>query len=382
MSYPGLKLTNSGRDILAKGIQGKEIKFSKAAFGSGNFDYSTEDVSLLSNLKHWEIDLPIVDNQFEGNGQVLITAFLNTFTLTKGFAAKEVGMFAVDPDSGQELLYAYGNFGDEYTWIPADTGFVHKRLFFGYRITIADAPNVTFNIDNSFAFATKEKFLEHINSDRPHPNSPTKLDDVDFSTHFWATDFDDHLHKISANNVKNLLLKNFKKDIARDRLKFFSLADFFVNFFELGLDANLFFIENFAPPTLIDSAKEKITSATFGGNLIGVNFIDNLSCGQEIFISDGANQQVATIEDINSGSPTYLKISPALNFTPNLDNLFLFRSQTSAAEIKNFHFSEEIFSGHQANIQRNIFLKSNADEIIFEKFACIDSAGFFSLGGV
>ena len=186
MDYPGIMLTDLGKDILAKGLQGKTIHFSKVALGSGDFDYDTEKVADLTGL-------------------VLIKALLNNFDLAKGFPAKEVGIFALDPDSGDELLYAYGNLGNEYTYIPSNSGAVHKNIIFGYRVTIHDAPNVTFNINFDFAYVSQQEFEDHLNSENPHPNFPNRLDDIDFTDNFWATDFNTNLHRISLKNSKKIL---------------------------------------------------------------------------------------------------------------------------------------------------------------------------------
>ena len=58
MSNPGMRLTFHGRILLAKALTGKELKFSKVAYGSGDFDYETEKVSELEDLKEWRMDLP------------------------------------------------------------------------------------------------------------------------------------------------------------------------------------------------------------------------------------------------------------------------------------------------------------------------------------
>ena len=378
MSYPGLLLTNDGKDILAKGLAGKNIHFSRVAFGSGNFDYNTESVSTLTDLKVWEIDLPIVNKLIEGNGLVSIVAQLFNYNINHGFAAKEIGIFAIDPDNGVEKLYTYGNLGDEYTFIPARSGTIHGRLFFRFRITVSDAPNVTFNIDDSFVYVTKEDFDNHLNSDQPHKNSPLKKNDVDFATHFWTTDFDSHLHKISLFNSKKILLHDVHKIIAAEKKKFAELADFYHNYFELGLDANIFVMEDFKPATVCDLTDLKITSAAIGGNLLGVQSVSSVAVGKEFLLTDGVNSQFVTIEEINFDSPTYLKISPSLSFSPDLDNLHLCRTLTNAAEIKNVSFSGNLFTGFAANFTHNADLVLDNDSVLLEKSGTIQ-AGLFTL---
>lgn len=158
MSNPGMRLTRAGKNVLANGLLGDEIHFTKVAFGDGDFDYETESLLDLTALKSWKMDLPIVGKKLDGGGTVTIVALCSNFQLEKGFAAKEIGVFATDQKSGNEILYAYRNAGDEYNFIPAKTGVVTKSTRYAYKIEIGDAENVTFNINFSFAYVSQEEF--------------------------------------------------------------------------------------------------------------------------------------------------------------------------------------------------------------------------------
>ena len=350
MDYPGIMLTDLGKDTLAKGLQGKTIHFSKVALGSGDFDYDTEKVADLTALRQWEMDLPIVGKEIEGNGLVLIKALLNNFDLAKGFPAKEVGIFALDPDSGDELLYAYGNLGNEYTYIPSNSGAVHKNIIFGYRVTIHDAPNVTFNINFDFAYVSQQEFEDHLNSENPHPNFPNRLDDIDFTDNFWATDFDNNLHRISIQNSKKILLRDLEKNFAVEKKMQGDFNDFFVFKEMIGLEPNIFIIEKFDPPTTIDFTEIEITSAAKNGNLLGVPSLDGLHCGDQLFLSDGLNRQSVTVTNLVSGTPDYVEISPNVAFDFDLQSLKLFRSALQAANTDSKVWDDNFnFSGISAN---------------------------------
>ena len=56
MSSPGLRLTKGGKEILAKGLTGKVIEFTRVAYGSGEFDYDTEKVYDLEEMREWKMD--------------------------------------------------------------------------------------------------------------------------------------------------------------------------------------------------------------------------------------------------------------------------------------------------------------------------------------
>ena len=158
MSNPGMRLTCAGMNVLARGLLGEEIHFTKAALGDGDFDYDTEKVIDLTELKSWKMDLPLAEKVWKGDGTAEIVAQLQNYSLEKGFRAKEHGIFAIDQLTGDEVLYAYRNAGDEYSFIPAKLGVVHGSLRYAYTIEIGDAENVTADIDFSFAYVGRDRY--------------------------------------------------------------------------------------------------------------------------------------------------------------------------------------------------------------------------------
>gem|GEM_PF-2396248 len=87
----GMELTRLGKEVLGKGLIGKEICFSKVAYGSGDFDYDTEKVLDLVELRHWRMDLPIVGKEVRGDGKVEIQAKLTNFDVEEGFPEMHKG---------------------------------------------------------------------------------------------------------------------------------------------------------------------------------------------------------------------------------------------------------------------------------------------------
>lgn len=158
MSNPGMRLTRAGKMILAQGLLGEEIHFTKVAFGDADFDYETESLLDLTALKSWKMDLPIVEKTLNDDGTATIVALCSNFHLEKGFAAKEIGVFAINQATGDEILYAYRNAGDEYNFIPAKSGVVVKSTRYAYKIEIGDAENITFDINFSFAYVSQADF--------------------------------------------------------------------------------------------------------------------------------------------------------------------------------------------------------------------------------
>lgn len=387
-----LYLTSDGKEILRKGLLGKEIRFSKVAFGAGDFDYETEKVADLTELRDWRMDLPIVDKVLDG-GMVQIIAELKNFELEVGFPAKEIGIYAIDPDNGKEKLYAYRNCGDEYNFIPGGSGIVKKNARFGYWIEIDDAPNVTFNIDYSFAHVTKLEFEEHLNSENPHPNTPTLSNEVDTTETFWATDFDKNLHPISVENTKKVLLAEIEKNVSRETKFRKNLQEFIEAKIISGvLEPNILITENFSAPTSLDTTKIKITSCAAGGNFLSAKRIQGLKIGAEYFLTDGTNCEQVKISNIvisnssvminNSTYVVTLENNLANNY--NLSQTFLVRSNvsretnsakfTTPKQVRKWK-SRETFKGYPSNVSRETILDLKCDNSAAFK---IDGDGILS----
>ena len=416
---PNINLTNAGKEILAKGLIGKQIRFSKVAFGAGDFNYDTESVADLTELKDWRMDLPLVDKRMDGDGTVTIVALCTNFELTEGFPAKEIGVFAKDPDTDAEVLYAYKNVGDEYNFIPAKTGPVVKNARFAYIVEIQDAENVSFDINFAFAYVSMDDFEAHINSTEPHPNTPTHFDDVENFDCFWVTDSDSDLHKISVDEVKKILgivssenkttekistdedfenvtseetglnvndfAANFlPENVSRETNDLENLSEFVETKAEIGLaEPNILLIENFNPATLIDDTKIKITSCAKGSDLISAVSLDGVKVGAEYFLSDGVSCETIKIANIIistssieiSGANFIFKTETALENSYNLDETFLLRSNVSPENKKivgNLPVQSRLWRG------RRIFsgIAANVTQILKLDFAAENAAAF------
>ena len=344
-----MKLTKYGQNALAKCIaEGFELKFSRFAIGDGEFDYETETVYELEDLKSWKMDLPLTELNVVGNGTAQITAYLSNAELTRGFAAREHGLFFLD-ENGEEKLFSYRNVGVNYDFIPAYTSTAHKNIFLTEEVEIRDAENITALLDLSVAYINTEDFKNHVESSAPHPNTPTKLSDVASTSAIWATDNDSHLHKISIDNLKNILRENPPAEKVNP-------AD------ELGLNANLLYIEDFTTDDASDYFKTKVTSCAENGVLIGIENIQNLrTCGNYV-ISDGTfAEEITVISVLKNTGGYYAKIkNPLAN---NYKNAYLYRTTPASCKLLAKFWCGDNFSGINANIFYRVDLKTDDADI-------------------
>ena len=118
-NFSGLILTDRGRDILAAALTGETLTFTRVALGDGLAPANPEGLATLVSEKR---NAPIQSFAVIGNGTSRIRAIVTNVGLAAGFFAREVGVFATDPDTGSETLYAYANAGDQADYLPAAGG--------------------------------------------------------------------------------------------------------------------------------------------------------------------------------------------------------------------------------------------------------------------
>jgi hypothetical protein len=155
MSFGGLQFTNRGLALQAKGQTGTTIQFTRIAVGDGYLGGST--IADLTALKNQIKTLSINKLTLIGSGQAVVGAALSNQDLGSGFYWREIGVFANDPDVG-EILYCYGNAGNNAEWIPAGGGpdILEKQV--DVISIVGNAQNVSAIINQSLVFATKTEF--------------------------------------------------------------------------------------------------------------------------------------------------------------------------------------------------------------------------------
>lgn len=108
----GTRLTIAGAVLLAKALNGKPLNFTRGAFGDAVKNgatvvpTSTEQDALTALIRE-RMTLPIKDYEIKENGDMIVTVSVKNASVATEFKMIEIGLFAKDPDTGQELLYGY-----------------------------------------------------------------------------------------------------------------------------------------------------------------------------------------------------------------------------------------------------------------------------------
>ena len=136
-------LTNNGRNLIEKAHEGKELKFSKFVIGSGTLPDGME-IAEMDGLIAPRLNMEIARIYNPGRtGTAVISGIANNKNLHEAFSMREIGLFAFDPDTGGELLYAYMYAGNTSDYMPAYEGIDPLYFRFDVHVVIEQAQNVT-----------------------------------------------------------------------------------------------------------------------------------------------------------------------------------------------------------------------------------------------
>ncbi len=165
MSFPLLKLTNAGRQLIIKAHTGDcSIVFTRLGIGNGDPPNDLNSITTLMNT----IKTVSINTITQGEGSVTLSCTLDNANLQAGFWWKEIGVYATDPDIG-EVLYAYAHSGEFADFIPAFTTQNYFRTTINLTVVVGDATNVSAVIGEYVGYATTEEFDDHKNDNtNPH----------------------------------------------------------------------------------------------------------------------------------------------------------------------------------------------------------------------
>jgi hypothetical protein len=149
--FNGFILTEKGRELLAKGLAGETITFTKMAIGDGTSLTSERERTTLVNQI---TTLPILNINTKRNGTCEINALLTNKSVTTGFYIKELGIFAHGNDS-VEILYAY-NISISPDFVPPFSANNVVEIEYVDTIIVDQVANVTAVIDPSITYITKK----------------------------------------------------------------------------------------------------------------------------------------------------------------------------------------------------------------------------------
>lgn len=305
-----MTLTVAGLQLETKAQTGVAIHFTRVALGDGRLQ-SGQMLSALTELINHKLDLPIIILDVTGTGTARMQTVLKNSGLIAGFFAREIGIYATDPDLG-EILYAVANANDMADYIPAGGGSDVVELILEVITVIGQAENVTANINSSLLFATVQALMNHESAENPHPQflklGPVVTDCT--SVMVQQSDpktinpmgFDAFKAKVLGGDGADISIMRGRIDQAEREM-----ANMALRLEAEGIypDYNTLLAEDFKIPDLVDQFSCDITSIVAGDDSIDVSTLRGIVPGAYYTISDGVGQERCQVKSVVKNGSTY-----------------------------------------------------------------------------
>lgn len=142
--YPNTRLTNYGRELIARSqATGKKLQYIKLVTGDGQLN--NQNIDTMTSVIAPKLECPFTSNgEFVGEGQFRIEFAVGNSTVTNGFFARELGVYANlegESDSAAKLI-AYSNGGNYASYIPSKETPINSKAF-SLDVVIGNSTNVT-----------------------------------------------------------------------------------------------------------------------------------------------------------------------------------------------------------------------------------------------
>jgi hypothetical protein len=174
-NYNKIIPTLAGSNLLVEAIKSKKpLIFTRIALGDGTLTES-ESIESLTALKHPMAQNTVQAINSRGNGEIDVVATISNASVTSGFYARELGVFAKVGDTGTEKLFAYTNAGAQASYTPAGTSLDEKLITVTFYI--GNDVNVKINL-NSQLYITQAALDTHNLATNAHQDAFNKKLDV------------------------------------------------------------------------------------------------------------------------------------------------------------------------------------------------------------
>lgn len=162
MGFEKVYITKQGALLAAKTLQGKKIKFDHAEIGSGALTGNAADKTALTT-KVLECEISKVE--ITQDTQASVSFIFKNTDAKNAFYFREIGLFAIDPDTKSKVLYAYANAGNTAEYINNSIAEkIEKHI--QINVIVDNTSNITITLDNTQVYVTEKELQEAINEAR------------------------------------------------------------------------------------------------------------------------------------------------------------------------------------------------------------------------
>lgn len=152
-------LTSNGQTLLAKAMEGKILQFTRFAVGSGTISDITNIKSLTGLVEL--VSYFNIAKISRNNAQIEVRGIFKNTDVDEDFYLRELGLYAKDPDTSQEVLFAYINYGDKAEYInTADTERVER--YYNMIISVDNAETINLVVNSTISYATEQELNQEV----------------------------------------------------------------------------------------------------------------------------------------------------------------------------------------------------------------------------
>lgn len=162
-NYGAITTTQLGKNMIAESFKTKKgVIFTKVALGEGLLN--SGNINDLTNLVSKIVDGEVSTINTISTSEIEVVSTINNRALTRGYYARELGLFAKLGENGQEKLFAYTNAGSDASYVPPNSSIDEKIITI--TIGIGNA-NITIN-PKSHIYLTEARLNQHENDVNAH----------------------------------------------------------------------------------------------------------------------------------------------------------------------------------------------------------------------
>ncbi len=162
-NYGAITTTQLGKNMIAESFKTKKgIIFTKVALGEGLLN--SGNINDLTNLVSKIVDGEVSAVNTISTSEIEVVSTINNRALTRGYYARELGLFAKLGEGGQENLFAYTNAGSDASYVPPNSSIDEKIITI--TIGIGNA-SITIN-PKSHIYLTEARLNQHENDINAH----------------------------------------------------------------------------------------------------------------------------------------------------------------------------------------------------------------------
>lgn len=167
MGFGKAYITKQGALLSAKTIQGKKINFDHFEVGSGIVNGNITDLTeLIEKVAECEIKKIEIKN----DTQACVSFLLKNTDVESSFYFREIGLFAIDPDTEELVLYAYANSGENAEYI--NNSITEKiEKYIDINILVDNASNIVINLNDTELYVTERELEKNTENLKEYVNN-------------------------------------------------------------------------------------------------------------------------------------------------------------------------------------------------------------------